>query len=72
MKITKTATKKVLKADYIETLAYFAEYLAQFDEDEIAEKVEECDDKVWDWCMEWGDAYEERWLQVYSGLKISL
>ena len=69
-KMTKKAIKENLKKDYIEALSFFAEFIAQFDEDEQEEKIDELDEKAWDVAEKY-DLMDE-WLSVYTALMTAI
>lgn len=69
-KITMKEAKKALKQDYIDALAFFAEYLGQFEEgEEMEDALEELDERVFDRSLDWG--LSDEWLVIYSALRIA-
>lgn len=67
--LTKKAIRKALKQDYITALAFFAEQLAEVEEEDLYNAIEDLDDIVWPVaCEDIGS--QEVWLQIYSGLKL--
>ena len=70
MKLTKTAARKALRSDYIDALAYFAGFLSDEDPDSWEDVLDDLDDRLWDWCENWGSREQETWLRVWTGLKI--
>lgn len=68
MKFNKTNTKKILRGNYIDALAFFAGMFVDCDEEDMEDAVNDVDTIVWEWVSEWGSKYEEIWLRVYSAL----
>ena len=69
-KMTKKAIKENLKKDYIEALAFFAEFIAQFDEDEQEEKIDDLDDIAWEVAEKY-DLMDE-WFCIYTALMTAI
>jgi len=64
MKMTKTAIKNLLTADYMDALAGFSAYLA--DKKDMESALYRLDERVWEIA---GDLdLEEEWLRIYSAL----
>lgn len=68
--LTKKAIRKALKQDYITALAFFAEQLAEVEEEDLYDAIEDLDDIVWPVACE-DISYQDLWLQIYSGLKLA-
>lgn len=68
MKLTKATAKKMLRGDYMDALAYFANLCGDTDGADLYNTVQSLDDIVWEWASEWGGVYEENWLRIFSAL----
>ena len=68
--LTKKEIRKALKQDYMTALAFFAEQLAEVEED-LYDAIEDLDDVVWPVACE-DTRYQDQWLQIYSGLKAAV
>lgn len=69
-KLTFTEIKKNLQKNYIDGLAFFSNYFAQFNESEVEDKIYEFDERVWNSVEKWG--LTEQYLQIYSALLMSV
>ena len=69
-KLTKKEIRKALKQDYMTALAFFAERLAEVEEEDLYDAIEDLDDIVWPVACE-DIGYQETWLRIYSGLKLA-
>lgn len=68
--LTKKEIRKALKQDYMTALAFFAERLAEVEEEDLYDAIEDLDDVVWPVACE-NIRYQDLWLQIYSGLKLA-
>ncbi len=68
--LTKKEIRKALKQDYVTALAFFAEQLAEGEEEDLYDAIEDLDNVVWPVACE-NIGYQDLWLQIYSGLKLA-
>lgn len=69
--LTKKEIRKALKQDYMTALAFFAGQLAEVEEEDLYDAIEDLDGAVWPVACE-DIEYQDLWLQIYSGLKIAV
>ena len=70
-KLTEKEVRKALKQDYMTALAFFAEQLAEVEEEDLYDAIEDLDDVVWPVACK-DTRYQEQWLQIYSGLRAAV
>lgn len=69
--LTKKEIRKIFKqGDYMTALAFFAEQLAEVEEEDLYYAIEDLDDIVWPVACE-DIGYQDLWLRIYSGLKLA-
>lgn len=69
--LTKKEIRNALKQeDYMTALAFFAEQLAEVEEEDLDDAIDDLDNVVWPVACE-DIEYQDMWLQIYSGLKLA-